>query len=829
MERIALLDRIVNNLRSSCKNLGVMACRGGGSSDLCLLVVTSERAKREKKFGDHGHDVSIEFLPYEYLIQEIRAKRGTVVKTLVKSESVYDRSGCVRYLKKLAAETMVEGPDDPGRAETKKISVKWFNARRKLSSLIARNPSLSVLLMDRDLCPLIRDFYSLRNYWLVKDQYLLSDLRMRSPMLYRLCSDFLHEADVGKKYERFNSIITHVLPGLDSLSDQDRRYERTRGAWLKRSSFFANTFRILGEAIGERLHLATVFRFLEFLRPYRKFFAVSLIFSTTSVLLSIPYPFLSRTIIDTVLPSADVSLLEAILVAMFAMTVLKAGWDFTGRYYSAYFDRLMECDIRFKFFDHLLKLSHTFYDTREPGQIMYRFTDAAESVRLATDIVLQFLRGMINLVVVPVFVFIIDWRLALISSIVIPLNFTVYYLVSKLIGKYTSSVTRRMAEYTARNYETISGIKIIQAFGLETYIKRKIKKIYLEARKYGLRIEVAMAGLSGVNVIVGGLSTFMVMWYAWHRILNGELSVGDLIAYFVLAGILFGPVRTLLSSGPKIQQALVRTRRFYEYYDAGTEQAPERKAPGDPRPEDIKGRIEFRNVYFEYEVGETVLKNINVKIEAGQKIAITGPIGSGKSSFVNLIPRFYEPTGGMILIDGIDVTNMDSQWLRRHIGVVPQSDFLFDDTIMENIRIGRRGAKDGEVVDAARLTGAHEFIESLSEGYATRIGEEGVQLSAGQCRLIALARALIRNPSVLILDETTAVLDHESEVSILGALKTATRGKTVLMITHRLPATKLADSILVFADGEIVGSGTHDELMASSDTYKNFYAWERAL
>ncbi|MBE0433542.1 ABC transporter ATP-binding protein [candidate division WOR-3 bacterium] len=792
------------------------------------MVVTSERAKKEKKFGDHGHCVSIEFLPYEYLIREIRTKRGTVVKTLVKSESVYDRSGNVRYLKKLAAETMVEGPNNISRAEARKISVRWFNARRKLSSLIAGNPSLSVLLMDRDLCPLIRNFYSLNNYWLVKDEYLLSDLKMRSPMLYRLCSDFLHEADVSKKYERFNSIIRHVLPEIDTLSDQDRHYEETRGAWLKRTSFFVNTFRFLVEFIGERLHLANIFRFVEFLKPYRTFFLVSLIFSTTSVLLSIPYPFLSRTIIDTVLPSADVALLEVILITMFGVTVLKAVWDFAGRYYGAYFDRLMEYDIRFKFFDHLLKLSHKFYDTRDPGQIMYRFTDATESVRLVTDILLQFLRGIINLIVVPVFVFIIDWRLALISSFVIPLNFSIYYLVSKLIGRYTSSVTRRMAEYTARNYETISGIKIIQAFGLETYIKRKIKKIYLEARKYGLRIEIAMAGLSSVNVIVGGLSTFMVMWYAWHQIINGELSMGDLIAYFVLAGILFSPVRTLLSLGPKIQQALVRTSRFYEYYDTGAEQAPGKNAGCDSCPEDIKGRIEFKNVYFEYEVGETVLKNINVEIEAGQKIAIIGPIGSGKSSFVNLIPRFYEPTGGMISIDGIDIKSLDRQWLRRHIGVVPQSDFLFDDTIMENIKGGKRGAEDCEVIAAARITGAHRFIESLPEGYATRIGEEGMQLSAGQRRLIALARALIRNPSILILDETTSVLDHDSEVLILSALRKATQGRTVLMITHRLPTTRIADSILVFANGEIVGSGTHDELMERSDMYKNFYAWERA-
>ena len=512
-------------------------------------------------------------------------------------------------------------------------------------------------------------------------------------------------------------------------------------------------------------------------------------------------------------------------VAIYALLIfaVQAVFNFMRTYFLAVAGEGVVADLRSGLFGHLLSLSTRFFENRKTGEITSRLTSDISTVQGAVSTALaQLVNQLVFLLGSVVLIFVTNWRLSLLMLAVVP----VVVLGAAFFGRRLRAVSKafqdRVADANASAEEAISGIQVVKSFTAEA----------LEAERYAQQVQASFevakrrAVFRGLFVSLIILAMFssvsLVLWYGGRLVLNGALSAGDLIAFLLYTIFVAGAVGSLTGLYSQFQEALGASARIFELLDTETDL----KMPSVPgHPGQVQGHVAFKNVDFHYgdRGEELVLSNITLDASPGKVTALVGLSGAGKSTLVSLIPRFYDPLSGQILLDGQDIRELDILELRRHIGIVPQETQLFSGTVRENIRYGRSEATDTEVEEAAKAANAHGFIQDFEAGYETIVGERGVKLSGGQRQRVAIARALLKNPRILILDEATSSLDSESEALVQEALDTLMQGRTTFVIAHRLSTIQNADQILVLDGGQVSQSGSHQELMTRGGLYKQLF------
>lgn len=558
------------------------------------------------------------------------------------------------------------------------------------------------------------------------------------------------------------------------------------------------------------LRYADIINFLALLKPYWKNIFVFIVCGLVLTLLSLPYPWLTKVMIDDVMLRQDISLLYVILVCTFILTVVRSILTALRRYYVSYVQHAMAFDISFLFYRHLQKLSFSFYDSRQVAEVLSRQNDAAQSRRLLIDIITTLINNLLYLTIVPFVVFIMNWKLALIAGFTLPWMAFSFFVLSRFVKRYSQRVAEKNAETSARTFEFISAIREIQALKIEGLILKRIKHIYLQYRKLDMNMRVFGTVEGLISAVMTAIGTLLYTWYGAVLVITGQMTLGELTAFTAFIGYLYTPLTKIFGQLVPIQEVLVHSNRFFEVYDL----EPEICDPANPvKLSYIEGWVTFSNVSFGYRGSATVLKDIDLTIPAGSRVAIVGETGCGKTTLMSLLPRFYDPEQGQILIDRIDIRKMSVDDLRSSIGVVRQHPFIFSGTIYDNITCGKKCFSENQVMAAAKAANIHYHINSLKNRYNTKVGENGTTLSGGERQRIALARLFLLNRPIWIMDEVTTGIDRITEKMVHDAIRRLSKGRTTFIIAHRLSTIRDSDLIVVMDNGMIVEKNDYEELM----------------
>ena len=557
------------------------------------------------------------------------------------------------------------------------------------------------------------------------------------------------------------------------------------------------------------------------LRPYWRLTAAAYmsLLATTAIVLATPQ--IIRWIIDRGIRQHDLQLLTWSVLALLGLTVARGVFIFFTGLWTEIASQSVSYDLRRDLHARLTELSFAYHDRTESGQLLSRAMQDVERLRFLTGrAFLGLANGVLLLVGTAAALIIMNPTLALLALLTMPILAQRATSFGARHRPLSLAIQEQLAVLTTLLEQNLRGARIVKAFAQEN---AEIKRFETENQKW-FGLAAATAKLTALNVpmldMIANLATVIIIWYGGLQAINGELTLGELVAFITYLAQLAAPIRRLGLVIPAIAMAGASAERIFEILDDETQ--VEEAADATPLAP-VRGHLRFENVSFSYARPHNVLRNVAFEIEPGQVLALLGPTGSGKSSIINMIPRFYDPTEGRILLDGHDIRGATLHSLRSQVGIVLQESTLFATTIRENIAFGRPESTDEEIIEAARAAQAHEFIEGFADGYATKVGERGATLSGGQRQRVAIARTLLTDPRILILDDATSSVDTQTEHLIQKALENLMKGRTSVIIAQRLGTVRLADQILMLENGRISAAGKHEELIESSALYRNIY------
>ena len=562
-------------------------------------------------------------------------------------------------------------------------------------------------------------------------------------------------------------------------------------------------------------------RLLSYMRPYVKKFALAIVCIILASSANLYVPWIIKDMIDDVLADKNMALLNAICIGIVVIFFLRGIFYFGQSYLVSYIGQKVIIDVREVMFRKFQRMPLAYYDRHQTGEIMSYVTNDVSAIQAAlVDNLIDMVTEACVLVGSVFLMFYLDWKLSLLTLVVIPMVGQAMKIFGRKIKQSSRVIQERLAEITALLQESFAATRVVKSFVREDY------EIERFVRSNQRNFEAVMKNVQQTSMLtptvefLAAIAVTFIVWFGGYEVVNGDITAGAFVAFLTYAVNLANPVKRLSRIYGNLQKAMAAVDRVFGVIDL--EETIKDKPDACVLPP-VTGHVRFDHVGFSYKKGRSALNDVTFSACPGQMIAFVGPSGAGKSTIANLIPRFYEIDTGAITVDGHDIRDVTLASLRGQIGLVPQETMLFSTTIRENIRYGRLDATDAEIEAAAHAANAHHFIMELENGYDTEIGERGISISGGQRQRIAIARAILKDPRILILDEATSALDTESEKVVQAALDDLMVGRTSFVIAHRLSTVLHADRIYVIDGGHIVEQGTHEELLARGGLYQHLY------
>jgi ABC-type multidrug transport system fused ATPase/permease subunit len=556
----------------------------------------------------------------------------------------------------------------------------------------------------------------------------------------------------------------------------------------------------------------------DFLSRYRSGFVRVGLLMVLSVALQLPAPFLTMRIVDAAVASAGMDVVGQVALLFGALVVLRHVFSFVNEYTTLVLKEKIIFDLQLRLLGHLNRLPLSFFGQHHSTYLQSRVMNDARAVEgaLVRTLVTLLINGLTFVVGLGFVLYVRIELAALLVAFLVPFGYIRYY-ANRQMRELSREMQEKQSLASAVVSESLAGVRTTKAFGrggeqeeLAAAQLGGLRDIYVRTNWFGI---VSTVGTG----LVTALCTTFVLWYGARAVLQGTMTMGEVVAILAFLNFLYMPINALVAANLSIQQSASAIQRLYEFFNQEPEPHEGLRLSG------VRGEISFRDVHFAYGKGAEVLHGVDLEIEPGSTVALVGRSGAGKSTLVNLLARFYQPQRGVVMLDGLDVATLELGSLRQAIGIVDQQTFLFSGTVLDNVRFGRPGASRDEVVEACRRSYAHDFIAALPEGYDTRVGERGLRLSGGQCQRISLARMFLKGPAVLILDEAVSAIDSESEAVIQRALVPLIRGRTTIVIAHRLSSLLMASDVVLLDEGRVVERGTHTELIARDGVYAKMF------
>ena len=562
-------------------------------------------------------------------------------------------------------------------------------------------------------------------------------------------------------------------------------------------------------------------RILSYIKPYLHVLLAALVCTMLAAAGNLYLPWIFRDMIDKVLSAKDAYMLNVISASIVVIFLLRGIFLYGQNYLMSYVGQHVIIDIRSEVFRKLQRLSMSFYDKNKTGTIMSYVTNDVNALQGAmVDNTIELVTESIILIGSICAMTYLDWKLTIFTILTFPVVLYFMNFFGKKIRRSGGMIQEAAADITSVLQEAVSSARIVKSFVREQYEIDRFERENEANLKANLKNAKYMATLTPTIEFVAALGVTMILWFGGHNVIDGETTAGSLVAFLAYAVNISNPVKRITRVTGNIQRALAAAQRVVDVLDLPEEvqNLPDAKAlPA------VTGSVCFENVTFSYNEGDEILHDLSFAVKPGQAVGLVGPSGAGKSTIASLLPRFYDCDAGAIRIDGTDIKHVTLDSLRQQVGIVPQETILFNGTVYDNILYGRLDATKDEIEAAAKAANAHDFIMELPEGYNTMLGDRGVNISGGQRQRIAIARAILKDPRILVLDEATSALDTESERLVQEALNRLMVGRTSIIIAHRLSTIKNADRILVLDKGKLAEDGTHDELMEKNGLYAHLY------
>jgi ABC-type multidrug transport system fused ATPase/permease subunit len=566
----------------------------------------------------------------------------------------------------------------------------------------------------------------------------------------------------------------------------------------------------------------SLLRVLQYLQPHRRLALITLVCAACATALELVPPWVVKIIIDDVIQAHDAALLPWVLGGLVAAYASKNVFASLRIRLNNRVEQTVVHDLRRHVFAALQRLSINYFENRSTGEIMSRVTNDTEHVeRIFIDGLEGMLTALLTLIGITILLFILNWKMALLALLPIPMLMLAASWFTRTVHGYYHDIRKRSADLSSYLQDALSGIRETMGFTRQAYEQRRFDRLSQDYSDTNLKAMYLWSIYSPGMILLGSLGTVLILWYGAGEVLAGRLTLGELVLFLSYLALFYVPINQIHSVNHMLQHALAASERVFDVLDAVPDVA-DRPGLVTP-PQRVEGAVRFEQVQFHYRPDVPVLKDLSFSVAPGERVALVGPSGAGKSTLLKLLMRFYDATGGAVLIDGTDVRALPLAYLRQQIGFVQQEPFLFNGTVRDNILYADLNASQHQLEAVAQAARAHEFIAALPEGYDTWIGERGVKLSVGQKQRVSIARVLLKDPPIVVFDEATSNIDTETEVKIREALNELTKGRTTFIIAHRLSTLHDVDRILVIDGGRLVEEGQHDALLRQGGVYAGLY------